>query len=231
MGRARTQLSVNGKLCIPLNKPKVATILRVTTTPVIDKTVVGHRVVIFIGHIRVCMEYAAYVPAETQPIHFVSFALPFKAIVNYRRARPGLRAYVKTKVLFQEFHLLDPNTIKKMIVLQLKIRKMGRIKKWPPVCCLPSGEGCQPVHPVSQPYLQSSCCGTQILGQSGEKTYNPVDCKQEVIFPVCEEEPDNLSFTNKSYHNDVSRDLDLYGKVYLPTSIQPLAVAGAARGM
>ncbi len=133
MGRTRTKISLSGDLTIPDSKPDIGTLLRVTATPVIDNTVKFRRNAIFFGHVRIFVEYVAEVPDGTQPIHFVLFTVPYSGLINHRLTQEKLKAYLRTKILLQEYRTLDPRTIKNEIALKLVLRKFSHKSKYQPV--------------------------------------------------------------------------------------------------
>ncbi|MEL7636071.1 MULTISPECIES: DUF3794 domain-containing protein [Sporomusa] len=204
MGRKSTQVSITDKLSIPCHKPDIESILRVTTTPIIDKTVTMHKKVIFSGHILVCVEYVACVPDGTQPVHFVSFSIPFGGLICHRFLCEKLKACLKAKFLFHECHLIDPRTIKKVIALKVCLRKLFRVRKCLPVPCCEPGHtvACKPDKPL-WPVIPQACC-TQSPDKSGQ---------DESKLPVSEQ---------KVYHNAQDNDYSQYGDVHLPLVIRPL---------
>jgi hypothetical protein len=133
MGRTQTKISLSGDLTIPESKPDIGTLLRVTATPVIDNTVKFRRNAIFFGHVRIFVEYVADVPDGTQPIHFVLFTVPYSGLINHRLTQEKLKAYLRTKILLQEYQTLDPRTIKNEIALKLFLRKFSHKGKYQPV--------------------------------------------------------------------------------------------------
>ena len=243
MGRTCTQLSVNGDLTIPQHKPDIESILRITTTPIIEKTIPIHKKVIFIGHVRICVEYVACVPECTQPIHFVSFVVPFNGLICHRFVRPNLKVFLKTKILFQELQIIDPRSIKKVIALKIGIHKFSRSGK-----CL-SAHYSGPCHiTVCEPdkstcsSISQSCCNEphhscEDVSPHHNFKHKPHhhsckheaahhSCKNEELHHSCKDEPPHHSSNSKLYHSTYSNELSQYGDFYLPTSVQPLTNRG-----
>lgn len=142
MGRTYAQLFLDGKLTIPCKEPDIGSILRITTTPIIQQTVSICKHVIFLGCARICLEYVACVDDSSQPVHFVTFDVPFRGFIHNRHARASRQACLQTKLLFQNFKAVDPRTIEKAITLQVKIGKFTRVGKRLP----PYGSKVKPCH-------------------------------------------------------------------------------------
>jgi hypothetical protein len=250
MGRTCTQISVNGNLTIPQHKPDIESILRITATTVIDKSVTIRKKVIFIGHVLICVEYVACVPDSTQPKHFVSFAIPFNGLICHRFARANLKACLKTKFLFQDFQVIDLRTIKQIIALELCILKFARIgKSLPAHCSEPCHIICKPDKPIKDEEHHHSCedeehhhsCEDEEHHHSCEDEEHHHSCKDEEHHHSCKDEghhhnsckdephhhsskdePHQHSSKSKPYHNTDNNEHSQYGDFHLPISVQPL---------
>lgn len=177
MGHTSTQISVNGNLAIPQHKPDIKSILRVTTTPVIDTTVTMQKKIMFVGHVRICVEYVASTHNGTQPIYFAAFKIPFNGLFCHRYARANLKACLKTKILFQHYDIIDPRTIKKDITLKLCLHKFIRIKKYVPAHCSEAGN------------IGEHVCSSE-----------PQICCNKPLYPVCKEKPYSPAGKGKKHH-------------------------------
>ncbi|QDR82809.1 DUF3794 domain-containing protein [Sporomusa termitida] len=202
MGHTATQISVNGNLTIPQHKPDIKSILRVTTTPIIDTTVTMQKKVIFIGHVRICVEYVACAQDGTQPIYFIAFKIPFNGLFCHRYARANLKACLKTKILFQHYDIIDPRTIRKIITLKLCLHKFIRIKKYTPKHCSYLGNidehicSSKPQFCCNEP-LYSACkeesphhstCEDEAYPPDYKAKTHYLGCKNESVYPACKAE-------------------------------------------
>ncbi|QDR82805.1 DUF3794 domain-containing protein [Sporomusa termitida] len=133
-----TQLTINDILTIPEDKPDIEFLLRVTATPVINKGAGAEKTINFSGHILICIEYVAGIPDDTQPIHFVSFELPFEEMLRHRHMRPEMNAQLKGLVEIPEFQRISPRNIKILINFKVYSLRLARANKpLPPHLCKP----------------------------------------------------------------------------------------------
>lgn len=131
-----TQLTINDTLTIPADKPDIEFLLRATATPVINSGSGGEKKINFSGHILICIEYVAGIPDDTQPIHFVSFQLPFKEMFRHRHMRPEMNAQLKGLVEIPEFQRIDPRNIKVLINFKVYSLRIAQASKpLPPHLC------------------------------------------------------------------------------------------------
>lgn len=233
MGRTCTQITIHGDLTIPQHKPDIERILRVTTTPIIDKTVTRCKQIIFRGYVRICVEYVTCPQEGIQPIYFVAFKIPFNGLLCHRFSRERLQACLKTKLLFQDFELIDPRNIKKLITLKLYVHKFTRVKKYTPLCSGDNIGGVNIVKPIC-PVEKPDCCKKIQTPVCKEKHHHHSSCKKESysdgckqLHPVCKADPpqymeglNQLSFSSQFYPSADNDQLNQYDGFYLPLSIQ-----------
>ncbi|WP_371372029.1 DUF3794 domain-containing protein [Sporomusa aerivorans] len=212
MGRTCTQIFIDGSLTIPGNKPDIKSILRVTATPAIQKTVSIRRHVIFIGCVRICMEYVACVPDGTHPIHFVSFVVPFRGLLCNRRARSSREACMKTQLLFQEFQVIDPRTIEKMIAIQLHIRKFSRVGKHMLAC------SSQPCHIIAD--KPDKLISSPVSHECSDEMHHH-NCKADSQQHSDKDNQHQNSFSSKAYYPTGQDNLNQHSDFYLPMSVRP----------
>lgn len=131
MGRhyqAKTQMAINSCLVLCDNKPDIEQIIRVTSCPVLAKVIVIDRKVIIAGHIDLAIEYAACAPCNTQPVHLVSFKVPFAHFVDHCAARSGQDAKISIEVEFQRFQLANRRTITIFVLLKICVFQLEAAK-------------------------------------------------------------------------------------------------------
>lgn len=136
--RGIPQFTVDRTLSIPDEKPDIEFLLRVTATPVIEQCVVSTKQVHITGYINIFTEYVASVRAETQPVNFVFFKLPFDQTFAYSRARTGMNACLKCDITAQHPQLTNPREI--ILALHVKISGMKLARAYhslPPHYCMP----------------------------------------------------------------------------------------------
>lgn len=153
-----TQITTNGTLTIPEHKPNIDFLLRVTSTPCIDKTVVVDKKVVFSGRVLIGVEYVACIPDCSQPMYFVSFETPFNGFIDHNQVRVSMSIQLKVSIGFQEFQAIDSRTINQLMILKvgiLKISKSG--ESLSPLCSIPYltvcrqdkvSTNCEPVHHI-----------------------------------------------------------------------------------
>lgn len=116
--QAKTQMTINSCLVLGDNKPDIEQIIRVTSCPALTKVVVIDRKVIIAGQIDLVVEYAAYAPCNTQPVHLVTFKVPFAHFVDHCAARSGQDAKISLEIEFQRFQLVNRRTITILVILK-----------------------------------------------------------------------------------------------------------------
>ena len=127
--RKNPQLMIKDTLIIPAEKPDIEFILRVSSRPTVDKVVVTNRRIDFSGQILIGVEYVAYASDGTQPIHFVSFELPFEGVLNKRFARTDMTAEMKATAEFCQFQNTSPRDMRIAINVKAYIVKITRAYK------------------------------------------------------------------------------------------------------
>jgi len=181
-GKKNTQFAVNGILTLPNHIPDIDYILRVTSTPIIDKTIIVDKQINFSGHVIICVEFVSSDPGPTQTVHFISFEVPFIALINHRRAKSGMDCQLSATIKRQEFQLNNPKCINKLIVIKVGVLRLGKscnhanyhccepsltllctpdkIKTCPPTyhstCPIPSNDDCQEMPPFTDYHIPSS---------------------------------------------------------------------------
>lgn len=120
------QFAVNGILTLPQHIPDIDFILRVTSTPIIKKTVIVDKQISFSGHVIICIEFVSSDPTPTQTVHFISFEVPFVALINHRWAKSGMDCQLGTAIEHQEFQLTNPKCINKLIVIKVCVLRLGK---------------------------------------------------------------------------------------------------------
>ena len=138
-----TQISVSDILTVPEHKPDIESILRISTTAIIDKTVTTRKKIFFCGHVDICVEYAACACDCTQQIHFLHTEIPFKGLRLHRYAREHLESFLKAKIRFCESDMISTRAVNAIIILKLCKLKYRRIVKHPdPQCFKPFHDIC-----------------------------------------------------------------------------------------
>ncbi|SDF86260.1 DUF3794 domain-containing protein [Sporomusa acidovorans] len=132
------QFTVNSTLSIPDDKADIEFLLRVTSTPVIEQCIVSTKQIHITGYINIFTEYVASVRAETQPVNFVFFKLPFDQTFAYSRARTGMNGCLKCDIIAQYPQLTNPREI--VLALDVKISGVKLARAYhslPPHHCRP----------------------------------------------------------------------------------------------
>lgn len=168
-----TQSALHGKLSLPEKKPDVDFLLRVTSTPFIDKIVVLDKTIMFSGHILVCVEYVARLPDCAQPLCFSSFELPFEGAISHCKARTCMNAQLQAAIKLQEFQALDARSITYLIVVKVQVSRL--LKEGEPcplqcsspclTLCKPvKVQKCPPLSPCEEIQLPEEPCGFPVEG-------------------------------------------------------------------
>lgn len=126
--RHKNQMSLNPTLIIPDSKPDIERVLRVTSTPEIDKISTISGKVILTGNVSILVEYVACSHLNSQPIHFAEFKAPFAHFIEHRRAHSSRSANISVRVEFQEVQLFDRRTITVFIIIETVILKFDQSK-------------------------------------------------------------------------------------------------------
>lgn len=124
--KKNTRFAVNGVLTLPNHIPDIDFILRVTSTPIIKKTIIVDKQINFSGHVIICVEFVSSDPNPIQTVHFISFEVPFVALINHRCAKSGMDCQLSASVEHQEFQLISPKCINKLIVLKVCVLNLGK---------------------------------------------------------------------------------------------------------
>ena len=136
--RKSMQVAVNGNLTIPENMPNIDFILRVTSTPIIDNAIVIDKQISFSGHVLICVEMVSSKSDCSQTIHFRSYETPFIGLIDHCCARSTMEAQLSASIKHQEFRMLTPKCINKLIVIKISlIRLIKSCKSVNAHCCEP----------------------------------------------------------------------------------------------
>jgi hypothetical protein len=144
-----TQIAVNGSLPLPSHTPDIDFLLRVTSTPVIKKTIILDKQISFSGHVNICIEFVSSNFDSTQTVHFISFETPFIALINHCCAKAGMDCQLKASIKHQEFQLINSRCINKLIVIKVCVIKLSK-------SCINSNSHC------SEPNLTVLCTPEKI---------------------------------------------------------------------
>lgn len=154
-----TQTAVANTLMLPEHKPSIDQLLRLTTSPFIDKTLVVDHGIMYSGHLLLFVEYAASVPNCSQPIHFVCFEIPFQGVFDHCCARVGMNVRLVPKIKLQELTLLTPRSMEEMIVLKICIDKLTKGE------CPQSIPECQSIMTLCPPQkVEEECTSCSVCG-------------------------------------------------------------------
>lgn len=121
-----TQFAVNGMLTLPKHTPDVDFLLRVTSTPIIQKTIILDKQISFSGHVNICIEFVSTNFSSTQTVHFISFEAPFIGIIHHCHAKAGMDCQLKASIKHQEFQLTTDRCINKLIVIKVCVVKLSK---------------------------------------------------------------------------------------------------------
>ena len=120
------QFAVNGILTVPKQTPPIDFILRVTSTPIIKKTIIINKQINFSGQVMICIEFVSSKPDHNQTVHFISFEAPFIGLINHSCARSGMDCQLSASIKQQDFQLVNPKSINKLIVIKVCILKLTK---------------------------------------------------------------------------------------------------------
>lgn len=156
--RKYMQVAVNGVLTLPDHIPDIDFILRVTSTPIIDNAVVIDKQVSFSGHILICTEMVSSTPECPQLVHFASFETPFIGLIDHYYARTGMDVQLGTSIKHQDFRMLSPRCINKLIVVKICILRLMK-------SCKPQNAHCSEprLTLLSKPCLPQTCSAVKPL--------------------------------------------------------------------
>ncbi|SFM31459.1 SPOCS domain-containing protein [Pelosinus propionicus] len=121
-----TQIAVNGALSLPNHAPDIDFLLRVTSTPIIKKTIILDKQISFSGHVNIYIEFVSSNFNSTQTVHFISFETPFIALINHCCAKTGMDCQLKAFIKHQDFQLINNRCINKLIVLKIRVIKLSK---------------------------------------------------------------------------------------------------------
>lgn len=120
------QVPLNGNLTIPCHIPETDFILRVTSTPIIDNATVIDKQISFSGRVLICVETVSSNSDRLQTVHFFSCETPFVGLIDHCCARAGMDAQLSVSIKHQDFKLLTPKCINKLIVLKVRIIRLTK---------------------------------------------------------------------------------------------------------
>lgn len=167
MGSA--QISVNDTLSIPENKPDIQSIVRISSTSVIDKTITLKKKIYFCGHVDMCIEYVANASDSTKQIHFLRTDIFFTGLLFHPLARKRFNAYLKTFIRFCNAEVTSPRTISTIILLKICKVKFSRIPHT-------HKYQCKPKHPFLPENTPCHCTTSQ--NSLCPPTPAPCECKK-----------------------------------------------------
>ncbi len=121
-----TQFTVNGSFALPNHIPDIDFLLRVTSTPIIRKTIILDKQISFSGHVNIFIEFVSSDFNSTQTVHFISFEAPFIALIKNCSAKAGMDCQLKVSIKHQDFQLINNRCINKVIVLKVCISKLSK---------------------------------------------------------------------------------------------------------
>lgn len=150
----KNQLPLNLTLVIPDSKPDIERVLRVTSTPEIDKIAAISGKVIITGNVCLLVEYVACSHLNNQPVHFAEFKAPFATFIKHRQAQCSRSASISARVEFQEVQLIDRRTIVIFIILETVILKINQSKM------LIQSQVCPSQHICNRPISTIDLCST-----------------------------------------------------------------------
>lgn len=204
--RKYMQVAVNGVLMVPAHIPDIDFILRVTSTPIIDNAIVIDKQISFSGHILICLEMVSSKSDCLQTVHFTSFETPFIGLIDHYCARTSMDVQLGASIKHQDFKMLTPRCINKLIVVKICIlRLMKSCKSINAHCSEPRLTLlCKPSSAHSSPStnpLTNSCSSAQ------SPYYNePTDCYLPHTLQKCNTAPqENTSCTICGYKVDQSQ--------------------------
>ena len=154
--QAKTQLAVNSCLVLGDNKPDIEQIIRATSCPVLAKVTVIDRKVIIAGQIHLTIEYAACAPCNTQPVHLVTFKVPFAHFVDHCGAKSGQDAKISMEIEFQRFQPVNRRTITIFVILKVRVFHLEAAKCHTKTAVCPAEHitgGCDEPCPCPQPLV------------------------------------------------------------------------------
>ena len=120
------QVAVNGILTIPEYMPDIDFILRVTSTPVIENAIIIDKQISFSGHVLICVEMVSSKSDCPQTVHFISFETPFIGLMDHWCARASMDAQFNASIKHQEFKMLTPKCINKLIVVKISLLRLTK---------------------------------------------------------------------------------------------------------
>jgi len=132
------QVAVNGIITIPEYIPDIDFILRVTSTPMIENAIVIDKQISFSGHVLIAVETVSSKADCPQTVHFFSYKTPFIGLMDHWCARTNMDVQLNASIKHQEFKLLTPKCINKLIVIKISLlRLIKSCKSVNAHCCEP----------------------------------------------------------------------------------------------
>jgi len=124
--RKSMQVAINGILTIPEHMPDIDFILRVTSTPIIENAIVIDKQISFSGHVLICVEMISSKSDCLQTVHFASYETPFIGLMDHWCARTTMDAQMSASIKHQEFKMLTPKCINKLIVVKISLLRLTK---------------------------------------------------------------------------------------------------------
>jgi len=172
--RKSMQIAVNGILTLPEDMPNIDFILRVTSTPIIENAIVIDKQISFSGHLLICVELVSSKSECPQTVHFISYETPFIGLMDHCCARASMDAQMSASIKHQEFKMLTPKCINKLIIVKISLLRLTKSCNPVNIHCsepkltllsrTPSPSTC----PSAQPKLKTSI-------ESGDLHSDPID--------------------------------------------------------
>ena len=169
------QVAVNGILSLPDHIPDIDFILRVTSTPIIDNAIVIDKQISFSGHILICTEMVSAKTDCPQLVHFASFEAPFIGLIDHYYARTSMDVQLGTSIKHQDFRMVTPRCINKLIVVKICVLRLMK-------SCKPLNAHCSEprLTLLSKPRSPQTCSSPKLIStspmQQTDFHHEPTDC-------------------------------------------------------
>ncbi len=124
--KKNTQFTVNGSFALPSHTPDIDFLLRVTSTPIITKTIILDKQIRISGHVNIFIEFVSSDFTSTQRVHFISCEAPFIALIKNCSAKAGMDCQLKASIKHQDFQLINSKCINKVIVVKVCVLKLSK---------------------------------------------------------------------------------------------------------
>lgn len=120
------QVAVNGILTIPDYIPDIDFIIRVTSSPIIDSAIVIDKQISFSGRVLIGVETVSSKSDSSQTVHFTSFETPFIGLLDHCCARANMDAQLSASIKHQDFKMLNPKCITKLIIVKICVLRLTK---------------------------------------------------------------------------------------------------------